>query len=138
MSYSATTIPGHMVDLLTSGVLATLATVRPDGSPAISNTWVDFDGTHVITSAEGGSRKAANIRHEPRVALSVVDPADRWRYLLIRGSVTEIQGDPDLAFIDRMARRYLGADYESRATDRDVFIIAVDQVRVGEGSGPSR
>jgi hypothetical protein len=47
---------------------------------------------------------------EPRVALSTVDPANAYRYLEVRGTVERIEPAPDRAFIDAMARKYLGQD----------------------------
>ena len=126
---TGSTIPDTLVDLLTTNVLARIATVRPDGAPAIANSWIDYDGTHIMTSSSGGSRKAANIRKNPYVAISVVDPTDPWRYLLVRGHVVEIRPDTDLSFIDKLSRRYMGADYGTRDTDRDIFVIEIDYVR---------
>ena len=125
---ASTTIPDTLIDLLTTDIVASIATVRPDGAPAIANSWIDYDGTHVMTSSAGGSRKASNIRTNPHVAISVVDRTNPWRYLIIRGRVVEIRPDEDLAFIDKMSRRYTGSAYANRATDRDVFVIAVDYV----------
>ena len=126
---AGSTIPDTMIDLLTTDVVASIATVRPDGAPAIANSWIDYDGTHVMTSSSGGSRKAENIRKNPHVAISVVDRTNPWRYLIIRGRVIEIRPDKDLSFIDRLSRRYVGSDYGTRATDRDIFVIAIDYVR---------
>ncbi len=47
---------------------------------------------------------------EPRVALSIIDPANAYRYLEVRGTVARIDRDPDWAFINAMAKKYLGQD----------------------------
>lgn len=44
------------------------------------------------------------------MALSIVDPANAYRYLEIRGTVTEIVDDPDNAFINSMAKKYIDQD----------------------------
>src|SRR5947209_2339924 len=49
-------------------------------------------------------------QHHPRIALSIVDPANPYRYLEIRGTVVEIREDPDLDFINSMAQKYLGQE----------------------------
>jgi hypothetical protein len=96
--------------------------------------WIDWDGEHVLTSSPVGSRKGAHWRRHPHATLSVVDAADPWRYLVIRGRVTAIRPDEDLAFIDRMARRYTGMPYHRRAA-REIFEITPDAVRVRRGRG---
>lgn len=125
------TIPASHADLLTTNVLASIATVRPDGTPAIANAWVDYDGEHVMTSSAVGSRKARNMRHNPAVAISVVDPVNTSRYLQIRGHLVEVRPDHDLAFIDRVTQRAKGRHHPVRDREREVFVIAIDHVRVG-------
>ncbi len=122
-------VPESHIDLLTTNVLASIATVRPDGSPAIANAWVDFDGTYVLTSSVAGSRKGRNIRSNPAVAVAVVDPANTSRYLQIRGRVVDIRPDPDLAFIDKLTMRAKGRPHPVRDKERDIFVIEIVHVR---------
>lgn len=125
----AAQVPETLAPLLSSTVLATLATVRSDGAPAIAHVWVDYVDGHILTSSPLGSRKGRNIRAEPRVAMDVVDPADPWRYLQLRGHVVEIRPDDDLLFIDRLSRRYRGVDYAVRDEAREIYVIEIDQVK---------
>ncbi len=124
-----TTVPETLRDLLTTDVLAHMTTKRPDGGLAPAIVWVDFDGEHVLVSTPIGARKAANVRHDPNVALSVVDHANPWRYLQIRGRVTDIRPDTNLETIDRLSRRYVGGDYRDRSREREVLVITIDNVR---------
>lgn len=57
---------------------ATLATLRRDGSPRISGTEVEFAGGHVVLGSMPGSRKAMDLRRDPRLALHspTVDPPE--------------------------------------------------------------
>lgn len=50
---------------------ATLATLRRDGSPRISGTEVDFDdeAAEIFLGSMPGSRKALDLRRDPRMAL---------------------------------------------------------------------
>ena len=122
-------IPPSHVDLLTTGIVGHIATIRPDGALAPSIVWIDFDGEHILTSSPIDSAKSRHVRANPNVAMSVVDPRNVWRYLQIRGRVTGIRPDEGLAFIDEMSRRYTGRDYEARDEVREVFEITVDHVR---------
>jgi hypothetical protein len=61
----------------------------------------------------------------PRIALSIVDPEDPYRYLEVRGVVERIEEDPELTFIDSMAKKYRGDDeYKNhRPSDERVVVI---------------
>lgn len=106
----STTIPNGYADLLESTALAHVATVGPDGAPQVNPVWFDWDGAHVLFSQTTTRQKYRNVQREPRVALSIVDPANPYRYLEIRGRVAEIRPDPDYTFINQMAKKYLGQD----------------------------
>lgn len=128
-------IPAELTDLLTTDVLGHVASIRPDGSMAGYVMWMDYDGEHVLTSSMVGSRKAANWRLNPQVLVTVVDPTNGWRYLVIRGRLTDVRPDEGLAFIDKMSMRYTGAPYRFREAPREVFVITPDHVRASTGRG---
>jgi hypothetical protein len=94
--------------------------------------WIDWDGEHVLTSSPIGSRKGDNWRRNPQASVSVVDRDDPWRYVIIRGRVTDIRPDTDLAFIDKMSMLYTGSPY-FRRTAREIFVITPDHVRASPG-----
>jgi PPOX class probable F420-dependent enzyme len=126
-------IPSDLADLLTTDVVAHVSAHRPDGSIAQYLMWVDHDGEHVLVSSPVGSRKGAHWRRDPHVTLSVVDPSDPWRYLIIRGRVVDFRPDEGLAFIDRMSQRNTGQPYRMRQYEREVFVIDPDHVRASRG-----
>lgn len=101
------TIPESHADLLTSKALAHVATIGPDGAPQNNPVWFDYDGTHLRFSQTTGRQKYRNLKAQPAVALSIVDPANPYRYLEVRGVVDEIVDDEGNAFIDSMARKYI-------------------------------
>ncbi len=51
----------------------------PDGSPQLTQTWVDTDGDHILTNTVDGFPKVKNITRDPRVAVAVSDPANPSR-----------------------------------------------------------
>jgi PPOX class probable F420-dependent enzyme len=69
--------------------------------------WFEWDGTHLSFSQTTGRQKYRNVRKDPHVALSIVDPENPYRYLEVRGVVDRIDDDPDYEFIDRQAQRYI-------------------------------
>src|SRR6266478_4660955 len=76
----------------------------------VSPVWCDFDGEHVIFNSAKGRQKDKNVRRDPRVAMAVIDPDNPYRHMEIRGRVVEITEDGASAHIDKMAKKYLGAD----------------------------
>lgn len=126
-------IPEDLGDLLTTNVLGHVVALRRDGTMAVYLMWVDYDGEHILTSSMVGSRKAAHWRRDPKVAISVVDRDDDWRFLIIRGRVVDTRPDEGLAFIDKMSMRYTGQPYRMRDRPREIFLIEPDHVRASRG-----
>jgi PPOX class probable F420-dependent enzyme len=112
----ATQIPDEVKDIFKKRAFAHLATVMPDGSPQVTPVWVDFDGTHVRINSAKGRLKDKNMRRDKRVALSVQDPDNPYRYVEVRGKVDDITESGADADIDALAKKYLDKDkYPFRA-----------------------
>jgi PPOX class probable F420-dependent enzyme len=107
MSTTEQVLPDTNRDLLTATAIAHLATVRPDGQLQSNPVWYEWDGEHVKVSQTKARQKMRNLTEDPRVALSVTDPDDPYRYLEIRGVVDHVEDDPDCSFIDHLSERYL-------------------------------
>lgn len=119
-------IPEQYADLLTSTAVAHIATLGPDGEPQNSPVWFDWDGTHLrFTQVTRLQQKVRNLQREPRVAVSIVDPANPYRYLEVRGAVERLDPDPEGAFIDAMARKYLGEERYPWGKPGDEYVVAV-------------
>ncbi|HEY5488833.1 MAG TPA: pyridoxamine 5'-phosphate oxidase family protein [Candidatus Limnocylindrales bacterium] len=131
-------VPDELVYLLTTDHIGHVGAIRADGSLAAYLMWIDWDGEHVLTSSPVGSRKGRNWRANPQISVSVVDHDDDWRFLTIRGRVTDIHPDVGLEFIDRMSRRYLGSLYRRRDFEREIFVTTVDHVVAGRGGWAPR
>jgi len=106
----AEVIPAKYRDLFEKKAFASLATLMPDGSPQVTPVWVDVEGDLLLFNSAKGRQKDRNVRRDPRVALALVDPQNPYRYLEIRGRVVEITEQGAAAHIDKMAKKYLGAD----------------------------
>ena len=124
-------IPDKYRDLFSKRAFANLGTLMPDGSPQVTPVWVDFDGTHVIVNTAKGRVKAKNFAREPRVALSIADPDNAYRYLGIQGRVVEMTETGGDAHIDKMAKKYLGKDsYPFRAPGEVRLIVKISPDKV--------
>src|SRR5688572_3451929 len=130
-------IPAEFLDLLTTKkALADLATVMPDGSPQVTPVWFDYDGTYIRVNSARGRVKDRNMRRDPRVALSIVDPDNPYRYVMIRGRVIEFTETGAVDHINKLAKKYRGVEtYRGRSRDevRVMYVIEPRRV-VGQGS----
>src|SRR4051812_27450503 len=97
-------IPEEVRALLEARNFAHLATVLPDGSPHSVAIWIGTEGDRVVFFTQDASRKARNLRDDPRVALSVVDRANPYRTAWLRGRVAERRtGEAALPTIDAIS-----------------------------------
>jgi PPOX class probable F420-dependent enzyme len=103
-------IPDKYTDLFQKKAFAHLATVGADGSPQVTPVWVDFDGTLIRFNTAKGRVKDKNLRRNPKVALSIQDPDNPYRYMQVRGRVTEITEQGADAHIDALAKKYISQD----------------------------
>lgn len=131
MALDPADLPAEVTAFLAERHLATLTTLRPDGSPhvvAVGFTWDDEAGlARVITFAP--SRKARNLVAAPG-ARAAVCQVDGGRWLTLEGSA-EVTDDPDRVAeaVRRYAERYR---QPGERDDRVAIEIAVDRV-LGRG-----
>jgi PPOX class probable F420-dependent enzyme len=104
-------LPDALLDLLRRPSPCFLSTLMPDGSPQMTQTWVDTDGRDVLINTVRGHQKVRNVERDPRVALNVADPDDPSRYFEVRGRVTEVTEEGAREHIDELSQRYIGAPY---------------------------
>ena len=100
------------VKLLQEPQLAHFVTLMNDGSPQVTPVWVDVepDGSAILINTAEGRVKTNNIEKDNRVAVSVTDAANPWRYVLTRGTIVERRHAGADDHIDRLAKKYLGKD----------------------------
>lgn len=78
-------LPDELVDVLRGTATCYLSTVMPDGSPQMTQTWVDTDGRDVLINTVVGHQKVKNIQRDPRVALALSSTKNPSRYFEVRG-----------------------------------------------------
>jgi PPOX class probable F420-dependent enzyme len=96
--------------LLKGRNLATVATIRPDGSAQLTPVWIDWDGEHVVINTAEGRVKPRNIRRFPVVSVQVVDRHDDHRWLSVTGAAEIVEGGAE-EHINELAHRYNGRDF---------------------------
>jgi len=124
-------LPEKWKDILSKKAFVHLATRMPDGSPQVTPVWVDVDGGRIVINSARGRVKDRNMRRDPRVGLSVTDPDDPYRALMIRGRVVKITEEGADDHIDKMAKKYLGQDkYPNRRPDEERVLYYIEPERV--------
>ena len=108
--------------LIARPVLANIATVDHLGHPQLTPVWIDLvDGDLAFNTAKGRA-KEANLSKNPYVAVSVVDPDDPYNVVVVRGRVEAREEGAD-AFIDSLAKKYLGVDSYPMRREGEVRVI---------------
>lgn len=118
-------IPESHKDLLESTALADVATIGPDGAPQVNPVWFGWDGAQLTFSQTTNRQKYRNLHKDNRISLSIVDPINPYRYMEIRGKVVEFIDDPEKAFIDSMAKKYLGQEKYPWGTPEEQRVVVV-------------
>lgn len=126
--------------LIESGALAHLVTLNRDGSPQVAVVWVGLDGDDLVAGhLDGRQRKLANIRRDPRVAVSFEDnklnEVGTHDHLVVHGTATITEGGaPEL--LQRLARVYIGPDavFPPMADPPPGFVSRIRIRRIG-GTG---
>lgn len=87
-------------EFIGAGADATLVTLNPDGSPQVTLVWVAWqstpDGDELVTAHLAEHKKVRNVRRDPRVAVTIVDPGKVGQvmrpYLAINGTARVVEG----------------------------------------------
>lgn len=119
------TVPEGYESLLDRPLYGHLATVRPDGSPQVNAMWFAWDGERLRFTHTTKRQKYRNVEANPRVAMSVLDPDNPYRFLEVRGVVEEIVPDPTGAFYMSLNDRYDGPLSEPPPDKADRVILVV-------------
>lgn len=105
---------------------AHLATLMADGSPQVTPVWFTYDGECIIVNSAIGRTKDRNMKRDGRVALSIQDPDDPYRYIQVRGNVVDITIEGADDSIDQLAYKYLGKErYPGRRTSETRVIYRI-------------
>jgi len=128
-THDMTTLTAEVRDLIEAANYAHIATILPDGAPHTVPVWIGLEGDQIAFLTSPRSRKANNLRRDPRVAISITDHQKPYVMALIRGHVVQcLDDDRAWAIIDRLSHQYLGQPYPLR-TDRVVYLVEADNAQ---------
>jgi len=128
----AESIPESHRDIITGKNFAHVATLMPNGSPQVTPVWIDIDGETILFNTSLGRQKDRNLDRDGRVALSIHDQGNPYRYIQIRGVVESKSTDGADEHIDKMAKKYMDQDkypFRSAADTRVIYRIRPEHVQ---------
>ncbi|UGS38976.1 PPOX class F420-dependent oxidoreductase [Capillimicrobium parvum] len=96
--------------LLRDRNVCTVCTTAPDGSIHALPVWVDTDGREVVLNSVRGRAWVRNAERTGRITCNVVNLANPYEFVEIRGRVSAPTRDGADEHINEMARKYIGAD----------------------------
>ena len=102
-----TAIPESHRDLLDQPV-GTLGTIDGNGFPQLTEVWFLFEDGEVKTSLNTSRAKTRYLQERPECSLLILDLANPYRYLELRGRA-RVEPDDDYSFAARLGAKY-GAD----------------------------
>ena len=125
-------IPDKFLDLVTQKkAFANLATLMPGGEPQVTPVWIDYEGGKILINTAAGRQKDKNLQRDGRVSLAILDPDNAYRYLEVRGRVSERTTRGADAHIDKMAKKYLGQDkypYRRPGETRVIYKVTPEHI----------
>jgi len=120
-----------LLALLRQPSICYIATTMADGSPQLTQTWVDTDGEHVLINSVQGFLKLKNIARDPRVAVVISDSQNPSRYFQVRGRVIDVTTAGAVDHIEMLAQKYLGTPYPwYGGRDQVRVIISIEPQKV--------
>jgi PPOX class probable F420-dependent enzyme len=129
-------IPQSLRTMLEDKAYGHVVTFNAEGKPELTMVWMDIEGDELLFNTAEGRRKPGNIRRDPRVIVSVQDRKNPQAYAVFHGRGQVTDGGAD-AHIDKLAKRFLGADkYPYRRPDEKRLIVRIEVDRIS-GMGPA-
>lgn len=130
-------IPASHLDLIAGPVISILTTINADHAPENTAVWSSWDGTHILINTTTHRRKWRNVKANPQVAVTALDPENPYRWIDVRGVVESIVPDEDVANMDAHTRLYTEHDVfygafapEERRGTEEWVILKIKPVRV--------
>jgi len=126
-------IPEKALDLFEKPIVAGLITIMPDGQPQATPVWVDYDGHFVRINTARGRQKDRNMAKRSKVTLLLIDPADYYHWVEVRGHVEEETEAGANDHINQLSHKYEGKDFRALKPNevRVIYRIEPDKVNVG-------
>jgi PPOX class probable F420-dependent enzyme len=103
-------LPDPVKQLIDDKSYANVATLMRDGSPQVTQTWVDHEGDTILINTFEGSQKYRNVLRNPKISMDICDPTSPYRVAMIRGRVSEVTFEGAEEHVNKLAKKYMGLD----------------------------
>lgn len=101
-----------------------LGTLMPDGSPQVTPVWFSVDGDYILVNTNEDRIKDKNMKARTKVAMTIQDTVDRYRYIGIRGEVVGYTREGADEHIAMLSLRYDDKEWgERKGQKRIIFKI---------------
>jgi PPOX class probable F420-dependent enzyme len=128
---TATKLTKKAIKLIEGKNFAYLATLLPDGSPHVTPMWIDRDDDTILMNTAIGRVKQRNITRDPRVSISITDSENPYDRIVIHGRVIDQAQEGAEAHIDKLAKKYTGAQkYQKSSPDENRIILRIEPLRI--------
>lgn len=115
--------PTEYLDLLKDETRAFLflATSMADGSPQVTPIWFDHDDEHILINTNEGRIKDRNMKARPKVAMTIMNLNDPYRYVQIRGEVAAYTTEGADEHINKLSLKYDGEPWSYRQGQKRII-----------------
>lgn len=122
------TLPDSHRDLL-DGQVATLATIRADGFPQLTEVWFLHADGELKLSLNTARLKTRNLERRPECSLLLLDPENPYRYLEVRGKA-RLEPDPEHEFARRVGAKYSADLSQHDKPGEGRVVVTIEPVNV--------
>jgi PPOX class probable F420-dependent enzyme len=124
-------LTANAIRLIEGKNFAHLATLMPDGSPHVTPVWIDHENDLLLVNTAVGRLKQKNSTRDHRVAISIANQENPYDKVVIRGRVVAQTYEGAEAHIDKLAKKYTGANkYERSRPDEKRIIIKIEPTKI--------
>jgi len=108
-----------------------LATLMPDGSPHVTPMWVDHEADLILVNTAMGRVKQKNVTKDQRVTISIIDQNNPYDRVILVGRVVAQTFEGADAHIDKLAKKYTGANkYQRSRPGEKRVIFKIEPVKI--------
>jgi PPOX class probable F420-dependent enzyme len=108
---------------------AVVTTLRADGSPHSTVVWVDERDGKALFNTAYPRAKTRDLDGDPRASVTVVDPADPYRWLSVSGPAELVTAGADTD-INALSRKYDGREFQGFREGEQRVTVLVSPERV--------
>ena len=124
----------EFTEFLRRPLVASLTTLRADGTPQVTPVWYESDGEAFFCIFDRDSVKARNLRRDTRVSLCIATHDDPYQYVIVDGT-GEISAKGVAERCHSISTRYWGEERGGRfarelVTKGDTVVLSVRPNRV--------